>query len=145
MGLHWNGVWATTLSRWPGLTQPYHACSTLIPADCFFFFLLVQWDVSGHSKVNITSCEATGHDEDLSESESAYEKPQYPGYACFPLHYRIKKLCQKDFSKFKLSFAQGMARDKRNCYQHTPNQLRRKCEAFLRSTQDFSGYLETVG
>lgn len=43
-----------------------------------------------------------------------------------------------------LSLVQDMARDKRNCYQHTPNQLKRKCEAFLRSKQDFSGYLENV-
>ena len=33
-----------------------------------------------------------------------------------------------------------MARDKRNYNQHTPKQLKRKCEAFLRSNQDFSKY-----
>ena len=37
---------------------------------------------------------------------------------------------------------EGMKRDKRNCYQHTAKQLRRKCMKFLNSSQDFSKYVE---
>ena len=43
------------------------------------------------------------------------------------------------------SSLQAMSRDKRNYQQHTPKQLKRKCEAFLGSKQDFSGCLENVG
>ncbi|XP_020610290.1 nucleolar protein 16-like [Orbicella faveolata] len=73
--------------------------------------------------------------EKMAANELKGERHISPGEAQF-----LWQLIQDHGNNYK-----GMARDKRNCYQHTPNQLRRKCEAFLRSTQDFSGYLETVG
>ncbi|XP_028390832.1 nucleolar protein 16-like [Dendronephthya gigantea] len=38
---------------------------------------------------------------------------------------------------------EAMRRDKRNYYQHTAKQLRRKCTKFLNSTQDFSKYIDS--
>ncbi|XP_022782875.1 nucleolar protein 16-like [Stylophora pistillata] len=66
-----------------------------------------------------------------------------------------EKKCERHISPGEVQFLwqligdhgnnyKGMARDKRNCYQHTPNQLKRKCEALLRSKQNFSGYLEKI-
>lgn len=37
---------------------------------------------------------------------------------------------------------EAMKRDKRNYYQHTAKQLRRKCTKFLNSSQDFSKYID---
>ena len=39
---------------------------------------------------------------------------------------------------------EAMKRDKRNYYQHTANQLRRKCMKFLNSNQDFSKYIHNL-
>lgn len=36
---------------------------------------------------------------------------------------------------------EAMTRDKRNYYQHTAKQLKRKCTKFLNSSQDFSKYV----
>ncbi|KAL9983242.1 hypothetical protein ACROYT_G005386 [Oculina patagonica] len=72
--------------------------------------------------------------EQMAASEVKGERHISPGEAQF-----LWQLIQDHGNNYK-----DMARDKRNCYQHTPNQLKRKCEAFLRSKQDFSGYLENV-
>lgn len=39
---------------------------------------------------------------------------------------------------------EAMKRDKRNYYQHTACQLRRKCMKFLHSNQDFSKYINNL-
>ncbi|XP_031573512.1 nucleolar protein 16-like [Actinia tenebrosa] len=66
-----------------------------------------------------------------SNSEDKTERRIAPGEARF-----IWNLIQKYGNDFK-----AMARDKSNIYQHTPNQLKRKYEGFLRSSQDFSKHL----
>jgi len=73
--------------------------------------------------------------EKMAADEVKIERHISPGEAQF-----LWQLIQAHGNNYK-----DMARDKRNYYQHTPNQLKRKCEAFLRSKQDFSGYLENVG
>ncbi|EDO47617.1 predicted protein [Nematostella vectensis] len=70
--------------------------------------------------------------ETLAANEVKKERRIAPGEAHF-----VWKLIQKHGEDYK-----AMSKDKDNYYQHTPKQLKRKCEAFLRSSQDFSEYLK---
>ncbi|XP_068709843.1 nucleolar protein 16-like [Montipora capricornis] len=72
--------------------------------------------------------------EEMAANEVKKERHIPPGEAQFVLG-----LIQDHGNNYK-----DMARDKRNYYQHTPKQLKRKCEAILRSKQDFSRYLKYV-
>ncbi|KAM7445479.1 hypothetical protein ABFA07_006079 [Porites harrisoni] len=73
--------------------------------------------------------------EQMAANEVKGERHISPGEAQF-----LWQLIQDHGTNYK-----AMSRDKRNYYQHTPKQLKRKCEAFLGSKQDFSGCLENVG
>ncbi|KAK3714539.1 hypothetical protein QZH41_014210, partial [Actinostola sp. cb2023] len=70
--------------------------------------------------------------EQLALLEEKTERRIAPGEAQF-----VWKLIQKYGDNYK-----AMARDKTNAYQHTANQIKRKCEGFLRSSQDFSQHLQ---
>ncbi|XP_028517867.1 nucleolar protein 16 isoform X2 [Exaiptasia diaphana] len=73
--------------------------------------------------------------EQLAQTEEKKERHISPGEAQF-----VWNLIQKHGNDYK-----AMARDKMNIYQHTTNQIKRKCEAFLRSSQDFSQHLQNKG
>ena len=70
--------------------------------------------------------------EEEASHEVKKEKHIAPGEAKF-----LSELIQDYGDNYE-----GMKRDKRNYYQHTAKQLRRKCMKFLNSSQDFSKYVE---